>query len=85
MVWDVDQSPRNPYPNVRPRGLQFPVDINRLVEAVVVSPHAEADVFDQVQDLLATHSYDIPLSKSGFTGYGHLLPTAEEISQYGKA
>jgi hypothetical protein len=83
-VWDPAQSPRNPYPNVRPIGLTFPVDIKALARGIIVSPGAPAGVLDAVQDLLTTHGYKMPVSKSGFTGYGHLLPTAGEISLYAK-
>ena len=84
-AWQVDLSPRNPYPHDIPEGLSFPVDINALVERVIVSPHAQDAVLEEVNDLLGEcGSGTIPVVRSGFTGYGRFLPTVEEIARYSK-
>jgi hypothetical protein len=76
LVWDMTYSPRNPYPHDIRQGLSFPVDAKALVQTVIVSPQAAATVFDEAQNLLDKHGYGtIPVVKSGFTGYGHLLPS----------
>ena len=84
LVWDLEQCPTNPYLHVMPNGLPFPVNIKELVQSIIVSPHAPAGVLDETQDLLTSHGYKIPVSTSRFTGYDHLLPTADEISLYSK-
>ncbi len=82
-VWDLEKSPQNPYPHDVPNGLSYAVDVIALVQMVIVSPHAPANVLDEVQELLRKYDYGtIPVVKSGFTGYGHLLPNADEIGKY---
>jgi hypothetical protein len=82
-VWDLEKSPRNPYPHDMPDGLSYAVDVIALVKTVIVSPHASATVLHEIQELLQKHGYGtIPVVKSGFTGYGHLLPNADEITKY---
>jgi len=82
LVWDLEHSPSNPYPHVMPHGLPYPVDVMALVQTVIVSPYAPANVLDDVQSLLTAHGYAIPVVKSGFTGYGHMLPTFDDIARY---
>jgi len=82
-AWNMELSPRNPYPHDRPNGLSFSVDVQALVHTVTVSPKAPAGVLAEVQALLAKYAYDgIPVLKSAFTGFDHLLPTADEIARY---
>jgi len=79
----MELSPRNPYPHDAPNGLTFAVDVRAMVHTVTVSPQAPPGVFDEVQVLLARHGYHgIPVLKSAFTGFDHLLPTADEIARY---
>jgi hypothetical protein len=83
VVWDLERSPRNPYPHDVPNGLPYAVDIQALVQTVVVSPHAPASLLGEVEELLKKHGYgSIPIVRSGFTGFGHLLPTAADIARY---
>jgi hypothetical protein len=82
LVWDLTRSPRNPYPRDMPDGLSYPVDVPSLAQSLIVSPHAPANVFDDVKVLVSKHGYgSIPVVKSGFTGFGHFLPTADEIAE----
>jgi hypothetical protein len=82
-VWDLEKSTQNPYPHDMPNGLSYAADVIALVQTVIVSSHAPAIVPDQVQELLRKHGYGtIPIVKSGFTGYGHLLPDTDEIAKY---
>jgi hypothetical protein len=84
-VWQLDLSPRNPLPHDVKEGLSFPVDINTLVQSVIVSPHANDSVLEEVKHLLSQRGYGaIPVVKSGFTGYDRLLPTVEEIARYSR-
>jgi hypothetical protein len=85
-VWQMDNSPRNPYPYVRANGLSYRVDVSALVQEVIVSPNASVRTKPKVQALLGKHGYgSIPVTKSGYTGYGHLLPvTADEIARYAR-
>jgi hypothetical protein len=83
LVWEMEHSGRNPYPHVAPHGLPYRVDLQALVEMVIVSPSAPAAVFDEVQQRLSNFGYaNIPLVKSGFTGYSHLLPNSDEIARF---
>jgi hypothetical protein len=83
LVWDLTRSPQNPYPHDMPSGLLYPVDVLDLVQTVIVSPRAPEGTFEHVRALLGKHGYDdIPVVKSGFTGFGHLLPSADEIGNY---
>jgi hypothetical protein len=83
LVWDLERSPQNPYPHEMPDGLSYSVDVLSLVQTVIISPHAPESAFDEVQELLRESGYgSIPVVKSGFTGYGHLLPNADEIARY---
>jgi hypothetical protein len=83
LVWDLERSPQNPHPHDMPDGLSYLVDVLSLVQTVIISPHAPASVFDEVQELLRKSGYgSIPVVKSGFTGYGHLLPNADEVARY---
>lgn len=82
-VWDLEKSPRNPYPHDMPDGLPYAVDVIALVQTVILSPHAPPTVLDEIQELLQKHGYgSIPVVRSGFTGYGHLLPNADEITKF---
>jgi len=82
-VWDLEKSPQNPYPHVMPNGLPYPVDVIALVQSVIVSRHASAIVLDEVREILRKYGYGtVPVVKSGFTGYDHLLPNADEIAKY---
>lgn len=82
LAWNMELSPRNPYPHDAPNGLTFAVE-KALVHTVIVSPQAPAGVFDEVHALLATHGYNgIPVLKSAFTGFDHLLLTVDEIARY---
>jgi hypothetical protein len=82
-VWDLEKSQRNPYPHDMPNGLSYAVDVIALVQTVIVSPHAPAIVLKEVQELLRKYGFGtIPVVKSGFTGYRHLLPNADEIAKY---
>lgn len=84
-VWDLEKSPRNPYPHDVPNGLPYAVDVIRLVQTVIVSPKAPASVLDEVRELLRKYGYGtIPVVKSGFTGFDHLLPNADEIAKYSR-
>jgi hypothetical protein len=83
LAGNMELSPRNPYPHDAPNGLTFAVDVNALVHTVTVSPQAPAGVFDEVQAFLGRQGYQgIPVLKSAFTGFDHLLPTADEIARY---
>jgi hypothetical protein len=85
LVWQMEHSPRNPYPHAIPRGLTYPVDLKALVNEVIVSPDAAATLFDEVQQLLNNHDYGtIPVVKSGFTGYRSLLPSPDEIARFSR-
>jgi hypothetical protein len=65
-----------------PDGLPYPVDVPALAQTVIVSPHAPANVFDDVKALVRKHGYGtIPVVKSEFTPFRHLLPTADEIAE----
>lgn len=82
LVWDLARSPQNPHPHDMPDGLSYPVDVPALAQTVIVSRHAPANVFDDVKALVSKHGCgSIPVVKSGFTGFGHLLPTADEIAE----
>ena len=62
--------------------LQYPVDVTALVQTVIVSPHAPVNVFDDVKSLISKHGCgSIPVVKCGFTGFGHFLPTDDEIAE----
>jgi len=81
LVWDLTRSQQNPHPHDVPDGLSYPADVLALAQTVIVSPHAPAKVFDDVKALLSKHGYgSIPVVKSGFTGFDHLLPTANQIA-----
>ena len=83
LVWDLTKSPRNPSPHDEPDGLSYPVDVNSLVQTVILAPQAARDCQDEARELLQKHDYGtIPVEKSGFTGYGHLLPNGDEIIKY---
>jgi hypothetical protein len=83
LVWQMEHSPRNPYPHAIPQGLTYPIDLRALVNEVIVSPDAPATLFDEVQELLRNHGYcTVPVSKSGFTGHGHLLPSLDDIARF---
>ena len=83
LVWDLTKSPRNPSPHDKPDGLSYPVDVNSLVQTVILAPQAARDCQDEVRELLQKHDYGtIPVEKSGFTGYSHLLPNGDEIIKY---
>lgn len=83
LVWDLTRSPQNPYPHNMPNGLSYPVDVLGFVHTVIVAPHAPPNTHDEVRELLKRCGYgSIPLVKSGFTDYGHLLPTADEVAKY---
>lgn len=82
LVWDLTRGPQNPHPHDMPDGLSYPVDVPALAQTVIVSRHAPANVFDDVKALVSKHGCgSIPVVKSGFTGFGHLLPTADEIAE----
>ena len=83
LVWDLERSPQNPVPHDMPGGLSYSVDVLSVVQTVIISPHAPAGVIDEVQKLLRKSGYEsIAVVKSGFTGYDHLLPNADEIARY---
>ena len=83
LVWDLERCPQNPLPHDMPDGLSYPVDVLSWIQTVIVSPHVPPVVFGEVQDLLRKSGYgSIPVVRSGFAGYGHLLPTADEIARY---
>ena len=82
-MWDLTKSRQGPYLHDVPNGLSYAVDVIALVQTVIVSPHAPAIVLDTVQELLRKCGYEtIQVVKSGYTGYGHLLPSADEIGKY---
>lgn len=82
LVWDLTRSPQNPDQHDMLDGLSYPVDVQALAQTVIVSPHAPANVFDDTKALMGKNGYGgIPVVKSEFTGFGHLLPTADEIAE----
>ena len=82
MAWDMTLSPSNPYQHESPKGLVFRANIAALAQQVIISPHAPTDLLEKVQTLLATHGYDqIPVVRSKFTGFSHLLPTKDDIDK----
>jgi hypothetical protein len=82
-VWDLEKSPRNPYAHDLPNGLSYAVDVIALVQTIIVSPNVPAIILDEVQELLRGNGYGtISVVKSGFTGFGHLLPHSDEIAKY---
>lgn len=81
-AWQMEYSPRNPHPHDEPSSLLFPIDLRFLIQSVIVSPHAPATIFDEVRNLLNKYEHhDIPVVKSAFTGFGHLLPSTDEIAR----
>jgi hypothetical protein len=83
LVWDLTRCPQNPYPHDMPNGLSYPVDVLGLVQTVIVAPHVQPSIHNEVQELLKKCGYgSIAVVKSGFTGFGHLLPTADEAAKY---
>lgn len=86
LVWDMQHGPRDPHPHVTPKGLLYPVQIPTLAQSVIVSPFAHASVFEEVQEMMKKHRYgSIPVVNSAFTGYDHLLPSADDIAKYSEA
>jgi hypothetical protein len=85
LVWDLEKSSHNPYPHDMPNGLAYAVDVISLVQTVIVAPKAPTNLLAEIQELLRRHGYGIiPVSTSGFAGYGHLLPDADEVARYSK-
>jgi hypothetical protein len=83
LAWQMEHTPRNPYPHAIPKGLTYPVDVKALVQTVVVSRHAPAGVLEDAQQLLAKYGYgSIPGVNSGFTGYNHMLPSSDEVARF---
>jgi hypothetical protein len=83
LVWDLTRCPQNPYPHDMPNGLSYPVDVLELVQTVIVAPYAPPSIHDEVRELLKKCGYgSIAVVKSGFTGFGRLLPTAAEVAKY---
>jgi len=75
LIWDLERSPRNPYPHDVTDGLSRPVDLVALAQTIIVSPRAPANLFDDVKTLLSNNGYgSIPVEKSGYAGFDHLLP-----------
>ncbi len=82
LVWDLTRSPQNSCPHDMPSGLLYKLDFPVFVKAVVVSPNAPPNTFDDVQGLMSKYGYGcIPVVRSGFTGFGRLLPGADEIAK----
>ena len=84
LVWHLEVNARNSDPQSIPPGMIFPVDLPALVNMVIISPSAPACVSSHVKELLVRAGVaGMPVVPSGFIGYGHLLPTVDDIRNVG--
>src|SRR5262249_32703499 len=67
-----------PPPHVLP-GLRRPVNIQKLIERVIVSPTAAPGAKQTVEHLLADCGYTIPVGESALTGFPHIVTDLAEI------
>jgi hypothetical protein len=73
----------DPPPHVLP-GLRREVDLQALVEGIVVSPEASPGTLGDVQQLVSNLGYTIPIRKSSFTQYPHVVTDLAEIIRYSR-
>ncbi len=74
--------PITPPPPYILRGLRQTVDLQAVIKSIVVSPTASADMIIEVESLVKSSGYSIPVSQSIFTQYRHLLPDLDEIIRF---
>lgn len=66
--------PLTPPPNRVLNGHRRRVDLQALVTEIVVAPWASPSTFDEINNLLRTNGYEIPIKPSALTRYRKFLP-----------
>jgi hypothetical protein len=84
--FDIDNNchpkPLIPPPPHVPKGLLRHVDLAALIDAIVISPEAEASRFRYVEQLVAAHGVSIPIRKSTLGGYKLIVTDLDAILRY---
>lgn len=73
----VHDRPLTPPPDRVPNGHRRKVDVQTLVTEVVVSPRASTTTFGEIERLVKSKGYVIPVHASALTRFGELLPKSE--------
>jgi hypothetical protein len=72
----IHDRPLTAPPDRVPKGHRRKVDVQGLVTEIVVSPHAITTTFDEIQRLVTSKGYAIPIQASALTRFRELLPNS---------
>jgi hypothetical protein len=75
--------PLDAYPTNNPEGVHRPVDLQTLLTEVVVSPFADANTKESVEQLLRDAGCPVLVKQSDMTSRKTFIPTAEELKRLG--
>jgi hypothetical protein len=71
------------YPIDNPPGIWRSIDVPSMLSKAIVSPFAEPSTKAAAEREIAARGYNLPVERSEMTAYASLIPTAEELQQYG--